>query len=398
MKKLVSNDFNSIPVRVVICFLFTLTVFFPFLPAFISSTDTQPTLFMLAITAIVLFLISPNFFSAHLNEDFTILVYVFALIVISFLSILFNSFFYNQVVILPRYISFLQFLAALIFGYTNSFYFFKKYANSIFVIYFVFTIIYFLTNGIVENSFIKSRIFGEGQDLASMGRGARTLSPEPSFFAIQMFNLFLIYTLLIEKESIKKVFNNKKVLFIVSFCLLCSLSGYGFAIFFVILAAFFTRYIFILLGFAIVFNSLIIDLLDGFSNLRGIGLVLKIIKNNPLVLASTDLSFATRFNSFFAYIDRFKSNFFIGDGFSLLEGGGFISIVASLGLIGLLILLNLIIKIFTTIKSGKLKYFLIFWFFLNLFSGPIGIPAIGIIFGLIIRPSNQNELRHLGNE
>jgi hypothetical protein len=398
MKKLFSNDFASIPVRVVLCFLFTLTVFFPFLPAFISSTDTQPTLFMLAITAITLFLISPKFFSTHLNQDFTILVYIFALILISFISILINSIFYDQIVILPRYISFLQFLAALIFGYTNSFYFFKKYANSIFVIYFVFTIIYFLTNGIIENIFIKSRIFSEGQDLASMGRGARTLSPEPSFFAIQMFNLFLIYTLLLEKEGIKKVFNNKKVILIVSFCLLCSLSGYGFAIFFVILAAFFTRYIFILFGFAIIFNSLIIDLLDGFSNLRGIGLILKIIKNNPLILVSTDLSFATRFNSFFAYIDRFKNNFFIGDGFSLLEGGGFISIVASLGLIGFLIILYLLIKIARTIKSGKLKYLLIFWFFLNLFSGPIGIPALGIIFGLIIRPINNNELILQQNE
>ncbi len=398
MKKLFINDFGDIPVRVVLCFLFTLTVFFPFLPALISSADTQPTLFMLAITAILLFLISPNFFGSHLNQDFTILVYVFALILISFISILINSIFYDQIIILPRYISFLQFLAALIFGYTNSFYFFKKYANSIFVIYFIFTIIYFVTNGLIENTLIKSRFFSEGKDLASMGRGARTLSPEPSFFAIQMFNLLLIYTLLLEKEGIKKVFNNKLVIFIVSFCLLCSLSGYGFAIFFIILAAFFTRYIIVLFGFAIFFNSLIIDLLDGFSNLRGIGLILKVIKNNPLILATTDRSFATRFNSFFAYIDRFTNNLFIGDGFSLFQGGGFISIVASLGLVGFFIILFLLFKIFSTIKSGKLKYLLIFWFFLNLFSGPIGIPALGIIFGLIIRPINNNEISNVQNE
>jgi hypothetical protein len=398
MKKLFINDFGDIPVRVVLCFLFTLTAFFPFLPALISSADTQPTLFMLAITAILLFLISPNFFGSHLKQDFTIIVYVFALLLISFISILLNWFLYGQIVILPRYISFLQFLAALIFGYTNSFYFFKKYANSIFVIYFIFTIIYFLTNGLIENTLIKSRFFSEGKDLASMGRGARTLSPEPSFFAIQMFNLLLIYTLLLEKEGIKKVFNNKKVIFIVSFCLLCSLSGYGFAIFFIILAAFFTRYIIVLFGLAILFNSLIIDLLDGFSNLRGIGLILKVIKYNPLILASTDLSFATRFNSFFAYIDRFKNNLFIGDGFSLFQGGGFISIVASLGLVGFFLILFLLFKIFSTIKSGKLKYLLIFWFFLNLFSGPIGIPAIGIIFGLIIRPINNNEISNLQNE
>ena len=236
MKKFFINNFADTPVRVVLCFLFTLTVFFPFLPVLISSADTQPNTFMLAITAILLFLISPNFFGAHLKQDFTILVYVFALILISFISILINSFLYNQIVILSRYISFLQFLAALIFGYTNSFYFFKKYANSIFVIYFIFTIIYFVTNGLIEDTLIKSR-FSYGQDLASAGRGARTLSPEPSFFAIQMFNLLLIYTLLLEKEGIKKVFNNKRVIFIVSFCLLFSLSGYGFAIFFIIFSS-----------------------------------------------------------------------------------------------------------------------------------------------------------------
>ena len=397
MIKLFFKDLGSLPVRVVLCFLFTLTVFFPFLPAFISSSDTQPTLFLLAITAILLFLISPNFFSQHLDHDFTILIYVFILVIFSIFSIVINAILYGQIVIFSRYISFLQFLAALIFGYTNSFYFFKKYANSIFVIYFIFTIIYFVTNGLIEDTLIKSR-FWYGKDLASAGRGARTLSPEPSFFAIQMFNLLLIYTLLLEKEGIKKVFNNKRVIFIVSFCLLCSLSGYGFAIFFIILAAFFTRFIIIFFGFAILFNSLIIDLLDGFSNLRGIGLFLKVIKSNPLILASTDLSFATRFNSFFAYIDRFINNLFIGDGFSLFQGGGFISIVASLGLVGFFIFLFLLFKIFRTIKSGKLKYLLIFWFFLNLFSGPIGISAIGIIFGLIIRPINNNASSNLQNE
>ena len=398
MIKLFFKDLGSLPVRVVLCFLFTLTVFFPFLPAFISSSDTQPTLFLLAITAILLFLISPNFFSQHLDQDFTILIYVFILVIFSIFSIVINAILYGQIVIFSRYISFLQFLAALIFGYTNSFQIFKKYAISIFKIYFIFTIVYFLTNGAIENFLIRSRFFSEGQDLASIGRGARTLSPEPSFFATQMFNLLLIYTLLLDKEGLKNVFNNKKIIFIVSFCLLFSLSGYGFVIFFIILTTFFTRYITVLFSLAILFNSLIIDLLDGFSNLRGIGLILKLIKNNPIILASTDLSIATRFNSFFAYIDRFKNNFFIGDGFSLFEGGGFISIVASLGLIGVLMILFLLKKIVININNTKLKYLLIFWFFLNLFSGPIGIPALGIIFGLIIRPINNNKLINLQNE
>jgi hypothetical protein len=398
MKFLSYQEIGDISVRVLINFLFTLTIFFPFIPAFISSTDTQPTLFLLAITAILLFLISPNFFSQHLEQDFTILIYVFVLVVFSIISIVINSIFFGQIVILPRYISFLQFLAALIFGYTNSFHIFKKYANTIFKIYFVFTIVYFLTNGAIENLLIKSRIFSEGQDLASIGRGARTLSPEPSFFATQMFNLLLIYTLLLEKEGLRNLFNNKIIIFIVSFCLLFSLSGYGFVIFFIILATFFTRYVIVLFSLAILFNSLIIDLLDGFSNLRGIGLILKIIKNNPFIIFSTDVSIATRFTSFFAYIDRFKNHFIIGDGFSLFEGGGFISIVASLGLIGVLMILFLLKKIVIDITDKKLKYLLIFWFFINFFSGPIGIPAVGIIFGLIIRPINQNELKQQQNE
>ena len=87
MKKLFIYELSSVPIRVFLSYLFTLTVFFPFLPALISNTDTQPTLFLLAITAILLFLISPNFFWEHLNQDFSILVYVFALIIISIITI-----------------------------------------------------------------------------------------------------------------------------------------------------------------------------------------------------------------------------------------------------------------------------------------------------------------------
>lgn len=391
MINLYSTNWGTIPVRVFICFLFTLTVFFPFIPSLISSTDTQPTLFLLAITAVSIFLISPNFYSQFLKEDYSVLVYIFLLIFFSIFSITLNSLFFGQFVIIPRYISFLQFLAALIFGYTNSFEFFKKYANKIFTIYFVFTLIYFFTNGAVENLLIRSRVFAEGQDLASMGRGSRTLSPEPSFFATQMFNLYLIYLLLLEKQGEISIFRNKRVLFIVCFCLLSSLSGYGFVIFFVILSAFFTQYFLIAFATAIIFNSLIFDLLSDYSYLRGIGLLLKVIKNNPAILLTTDASFATRFLSFFAYIDRFLNNLFLGDGFSLLQGGGFISIVASLGIVGASSLIYFFIRVFSSINNRKLKFLLVFWFFLNLFSGPIGIPAIGIILGLIIRPINFKE-------
>ncbi len=394
MKNLYGNDFGSIPVRVVLCFLFTITVFFPFIPAFISNTDTQPTLFLLSFTTVLIFLISPNFYGKYLNQDFSILLYVFSIIIISIISIIINSFIYGQVVIFPRYISFLQFLAALIFGYTNSFEIFKKYAITIFVIYFVFTIIYFLTNGAVENILIRSRFFAEGKDLSSMGRGSRTLSPEPSFFATQMFNLFLIYSLLIAKEG-KLLFANKKVIWILCFCLLCSLSGYGFVIFFILLMTFFPRFVLLTFSFAIFFSSILIDLLADYSRLRGIGLILKVIKNNPMILVKTDLSFATRFASFFSYIDSFKSHFFIGDGFSLLQGGGFISIVASLGLVGLLMILFFFSKIFSNVKSRQLKFLLLFWFFLNFFSGPIGIPALGIILGLIARPNDNVEMNAL---
>jgi hypothetical protein len=395
MIKLNTKNWETIPVRVFICFLFTLTVFFPFMPAFISSTDTQPTLFLLAFTAVTIFLISPNFYAYYLKEDYTILVYVLAIILISIISIGLNTFIFSQPVILPRFISFLQFLAAFVFGYTNSFDYFKKYAKAIFTIYLIFTFIYFFTNGAVENLLIRSRVFAEGQDLRSMGRGSRTLSPEPSFFATQIFNLYLIYLLLMEKRGEFPIFNNKRILFMVCFCLLSSLSGYGFVIFFIILSAFFTQYFIVFLCLAIIFNSLIFDLLSDYSYLRGIGLVLKVIQNNPAILLTTDASFASRFGSFFAYIDRFGNNLFIGDGFSLLQGGGFISIVASLGIIGAVLLFYFFIKILTTIKNGKLKYFLIFWFFLNFFSGPIGIPAIGIILGLIIRPVSSKEISYV---
>lgn len=388
-------DIGAIKARNFLSFLFTLTIFFPFIPAFITTSDTQPTLTMLALTTILIFFQAPSFYKEYQNQNYSIIVYFFCLILFSIFSIIFNATFSNNYLIITRYISFLQFLAAIVIGYTNSFNYFKKYIENVFVIYFIFTIIYFLTNGAVENILIRSREFGVGLDLASTGRGSRTLSPEPSFFATQMFNLYIIYTLLLLRENKDKLFSNKKMMAILCFSLIASLSGYGFVLLFILIYVFFKRYIFIALGLAVVFNSFIIEILSSYSRLRAIGLIVKILKNNPLIFIKSDKSVLFRFASFYSYIERFFYFPLFGDGFSLNEGGGFISLAASLGIVGLLFISYFFYKILRNVKNANLKALLIFWFFLNFFSGPIGIPALGIILGLIARPNDNVEMNTL---
>ncbi len=381
------NKIRDTKVRNTISFIFIISIFFPFIPSYISTTDTQPTLMIIALIAIYFFVNYPDFYQKYKSQDFTVLIYIFYVIAFSYLSILINTFLMGNGVLPGKYFSFLQFLVAIVFGYSNSFELFDKYANKVFTIYFIFTIIYFLTNGAVENLLILSREYAVGKDLASQGRGSRTLSPEPSFFALQIFNLFLIYSLILVRKGELNLFKNKKIIVIVCFCLLSSLSGYGFMVLFVILSAFFFRYILASVVFVLIFKSYIINYFSEYAYMRAVGLIFKALNNNPLLILSVDRSFVSRFASYQAYVYNFQHHPIIGDGFSLDQGGGFVSILASLGFVGLIVVFYFFIKIFSNVNNRKLIYILFFWFLINFFSGPLGIPPLGIILGLIIRPN-----------
>ncbi|HYK75084.1 MAG TPA: hypothetical protein VEV44_18465, partial [Pseudoneobacillus sp.] len=268
----------------------------------------------------------------------------------------------------------------------------------VFWVFSIFSVIFFLSHGLVERILIPARN-DSFEMLVNSGRGARTLSPEPSFFALHVFNLYIIFYLLATKESILKYGNI--IFLLASFCLMISLSGYGFVIFLLI---FFMRYtkISLTMAFLLILSSgVLISYLDSLQNFRGIRLLTTVLVENPMVLLN-DASFLSRFGSFIAYLQNIKENYIIGDGFTLLQGGGFISIVSSLGIIAALFLIYILFEIFTLKKSGfKIKIILIFWFLINLFSGPIGIPTLGVIIGLILRKNHTgsgfNKFQNLVN-
>jgi len=258
----------------------------------------------------------------------------------------------------------------------------RKFKN-VLAVYILFTFIFFLGHGMVENILIPSRS-ASFSNLSNMGRGASTLSPEPAFFALHVFNLYIIFNLIFG-QTVKP----RKQFFVfiaVCFCLMTSLSGYGVLILFAIILV---RYLWpSLISLAILFalSGFIIDFLSEYQQFRAIGLLVKVISSDPSILLSSDASIASRLGSFTAYLQSIKDNILIGDGFTLLQGGGFISLVSAMGVLAFLFLFLLFVYILNY-KGMPLRFrlLLFLWFFLNFFSGPIGIPTLGFIAGLIIR-------------
>lgn len=364
--------------------LLIFTIFFPFVPGIIPGSDTQP-FFLIYYTLFNIVILN----SMELQREYflkyssmfipLVFVFIFSLIVINA-----NSISTDKTIYWTRYISFVQFLLALFWGIYSKKFFDEKTFLKIIVIYLFMTFIYYLSNGLIENVLIPSR--NDSFDaLASSGRGARTLSPEPSFFALHVFNLYLIYKLLFNNITIFE----KWIFYLVSICLILSLSGYGFLI---LLALIIVRYplrFIICLTIGILMSGFWISYLESFQNFRSISLLVNIVKNDPLLVLKSDKSFDSRILSFNKYVDSIGNNFFLGDSFTLFEGGGFISIISAFGIIIFVFFALFVFKILFSDFKLDLKILLILWFIINFLSGPIGIPTIGLIIGLVLRKKRQ---------
>jgi hypothetical protein len=215
-----------------------------------------------------------------------------------------------------------------------------------------------------------------------MGRGARTLSPEPSFFALQIFNIFVLARVLGLEKSLTK---RKRLLFLalVSFCLLASLSAYGALLLLVVFFAFYPK-TFLTAGVAVVvFFSALYQYLPNWDSIRAIKVVLVLIESRGQIaeLMLLDQSFGSRIGSFLAYVDAFRTHPWSGEGFALFQGGGFISLVAGFGILALLFIILLAARIITGRFPVSTKAVLAAWFVLNFISGPIGVPILGVIVG-----------------
>jgi hypothetical protein len=386
-------DIHFSPARLLHSLIF-FTILFPFIPSIIPSTDTQPTFSLLFLLSILYVTINTDYQRSFYNLTFNKVLVLFLILGLILISIVISRMVYTpQTILWPRIISFLQFTFAIFFIYNTAYFIEIKKLKNTFIIFAVFSVIYFLSQGLVERILIHSRA-DSFESLAGSGRGAKTLSPEPSFFALHIFNLYIIYHLLSDKVS--KARYGFLIFWVACFCLLVSLSGYGIAIFLLIFFLRYTKISLIALITLITSSGLILKYQDSFQSFRGLNLLTTILTNNPLILFQTDRSFVSRFGSFGAYMENIQKNFIFGDGFTLMQGGGFISIVSSLGLLAALFLITILFEIAFLKRAGiKLKFMLFFWFLINLFSGPIGIPTLGIIVGLVLRRNHSQNFKNL---
>ena len=353
-------------------YLLLITICFPFIPQLIPESDNQPTFSVILLIYFFLIAISSNTkFKISYKLILISLIFLFILLISAGLVI-------EDQLYYTRIFSFIQFLLAIIFSISSYFKFNVSWFKSIFGIYFLFTIIFFISNGLVEDFLISSRLESSSNLLLS-GRGARTLSPEPAIFAKHLLNLIVLYFLITKKEII-----TGKQFLIISIMLISSLSGYGFMIFLVLFFLFFRR-LFYLSGFLF---FIIIGFLDftNFLNFRFVQLINGIL-NEGLTFLYLDSSFVTRLNSFFIHFESLMNNLLVGDSFSIYGGGGFISIISAFGLFAVFFFLLIIIKIVLKKSTMKLKFLLLFWFSINFLSGSFSNAIIGIIIGLILKPN-----------
>ena len=374
-------DFRFSPGKVLHSLIF-FTILFPFVPALIPSTDTQPTFLLLFLCSIFYLIVKVQYQKNYYHLSYGKLGMLFSLLGLIFFSVLVARLHIDQPTLWARIISMLQFSFALFFAYTTTYFLKDKHLKTTIIIFAVFSIVFFLTQGMLERILMPGRT-DSFEVLQKSGRGARTLSPEPSFFALHILNLYIIYCFVATTEFKKR--NGAIVFWLVSFCLMISFSGYGFVIFLILLALRYTKTAMIFTLLLLVASGFMVSYLESFQSFRGFRLLAIVLANDPSVLLQ-DASFSSRFGSFFVYLQNIRDNFILGDGFTLLQGGGFVSIVSSLGILAACFLIFVIREILILKGSNwKIKFLLIFWFLINLFSGPIGVPTLGVIIGLTIR-------------
>ena len=373
---------QSESVSIILEKLLLFTLFFPYIPGIVRSTDTQPTFTLLIFCAFGFILMQRrtgnNLFKLTNGTIFVLLSLLYFAIFSSSANVLVSE----EKVYPIRLFSFIQFVLAVLFGMYNKLELEEGYFKKTLLIYVVFTLIFFISRGLIEDFLIGSR--DESTEvLLQTGRGAKTLSPEPSQFALQIFNILVIYLLWF---SSKKHKISVSIFLPCMFCFLSSLSGYGFVLLLVLIVVRFPRASFIGFLGLLASSPYIIGYLEFIGANRRIFHLLIVLYNKGIVnLFQSDSSIGTRIGSFMAYIERAGDFFLIGDGFSLLKGGGFISLIASLGLVALLFFIFVVARIlFLKDFSFLYKAVVIFWFIMNCISGSVAVPPIGFIIGLIL--------------
>jgi len=386
---------RSISISEIVSALILWTVLVPFVPVLVPASDTQPTFLLVFALALLvafafpaagrkLFRISlPGIISATLAASV-----LYACLLIANVS-------QQDSTIPARLVSFLQFSAAAYWGYAGKYEWTEKILFRALVFYALFTLVYFATDGAIENALIHSRL-ENAQTLFAMGRGARTLAPEPSFFSLQVFNIFVLARIVCCRRSEKCGVDSFKWLLVTGFCLAASFSAYGALLLGAVFLAIYPRVFLILSLITLTAWGLVSRYLSDWESVRAIKVLLTLIQTRGSLadLMRLDASFSSRIGSFGDYVRAFARHPFVGNGFSLYQGGGFISIVAAFGVAGLAFFAWLLQKIVRGGFDTRTKIILFVWFLLNFVSGPIGVPIIGVIVGHLMAARRTASRSH----
>lgn len=361
---------------------------FPFIIPLVPSTDTQPTFSLFAIFFAAAAAIQCINRRVMLRRDELLLAgtVVGGGIIWLCASLLISDSAESNI---NRVIAFVMLLIAIAAGVLNHRIFTEQRLLLAFAVYIFFTLVFFITGGMVESFLIKAR-GDEISQLLLLGRGASTLSPEPSFFAFQIFTLFLGTRLTVWSRVSRR---SRHLIQLISIGLLTlSFSGFGilYAAMVILLSG--RRYV---LAFSIFGTAAFLFLLGSYKidSLRFVNLILlatSAISTGALDLK--DLSILGRLSSFQDYIAAFQQNPFFGDAFEYYGGGGLVSVLAALGVFGILLTVLAASSILNLRKPWPLKFALLVWLTFQFISGPVGLPLVGLTIGIILRQARLGAL------
>lgn len=348
---------------------------FPFVLQIVRGVDTQPTFALLMIASFACIGSLRAEFLRAIDRFRLQFLAIFLLILGLPIAMLINEEIFNST---QRIISYLMFLLALIYGISKSQIITEERLRNTLFVYGIFTLIYFLTQGAIEAALISSR--GEAiSTYISAGRGASTLSPEPSFFAIQVASMFVLALLARTPAGDGSLVISRLIYIFGIGLLLASLSGYGALYAMALICVLSRRFTVVFFGFIVIFIALFSDIFD----VRVIRLI-NLARQEGLVGILVDASIGERLRSFTEYVSIFF-NTIVGNAFQNLGGGGLVSVLAGLGLFSLPLFLLLLVGLIRLPVSIFAKGMIALWVALTTISGPIGIPVVGIIVGQILR-------------
>jgi len=346
---------SALPLRTHLRSAMLMLACFPYIIVVVPSADNQP-IFLAA--GLLWLLVEPRKSAYRVLSIITIIICALPLF-----------FWPEQNFKLVGNISMAQFAVAISWGWTYR----KNPNHSALIIYVVtfylfFTIVHLLSGGIVEAWLMASR---DTYFNVASGRGASTLSPEQSFFALQIFYVY-IFSRLVSIELGAVTFA------VILFLLVISGSFYGLV---ATSALVYDRWKFkgaVVAGGAVAIAAMQLDV-----RLASL-LKLAVSSTSVIEFISSDVSASRRFAVFISNLSSEGVLFPFGVGFgsNAISGlSGLFPVFGILGIVGL----TFCCVIVAMFSSHRLLFGV--WFLFVFVSGSVTLPFVGILLAMFFRES-----------